>query len=358
MFKDDYKNAVDKMVDNKLNFSAEDILNSVKNQDEKIVEFKPKKRKSIKRMLLIAAVVAALSSMTTVVLASNGVGPLANIYREIFKDEATAKIVEKGYITQYGKTLENDKYAANLVAITGDASNPMLVVDIRVKTEEVAKRFDTLKLEAYTLGRDAYENHKEDYGTCDGIAYRDSEDITLYHACFRGAPHWLATGEECIIDICKITFDYESDRPLSDNLDFVYKVLIPEYKFYPTHKMTLGYDEAKRSVVYKETAFSITNLEFTNYNSVANFEFHYKTNSSDSSLVTEIVDSLASNAMENLVLVVDGREYHMLENAVGAYYDDRLGRCFGTVEFPALDYENARIVYFMYNEKIIEVKTK
>ena len=56
---------------------------------------------------------------------------LATDLREVYKDEVSAKIVERGYFYEVNRVAEDENYRIEFKAVTGDMEKPKLVMDAK-----------------------------------------------------------------------------------------------------------------------------------------------------------------------------------------------------------------------------------
>lgn len=163
---------------------------------------------------------------------------LATRLREVYKDEVSARMVEKGYYYELDQVVEDENYLIEFKAVTGDMKNPKVVMDITVKDEILAKSYDEIKIFLHTLT----ETEFSDGGTHwpnDGYGKKDATQPDLFHVVANGNAYRMTNEETVVIDVCGINFedieygDFEVEREI-DTKEI--RIQVPKYEFYPIPK--------------------------------------------------------------------------------------------------------------------------
>ena len=270
-----------------------------------------KKRRGIRKIsggILIAAACVSALGLTAVTAGAAGYGPLSALFRNTFHDKTTADLVDSGYLYEIHQPLADGIYRAELIAVSGDTSNPMLVIDLYIDDPEIAAANKTLTIGVYTLGVEQYENELDHYGTADGTAYRDEQIPNLYHASVRGAPVWIVSGRECVIDIAEIHRVDADGTPVIDHTHMETRMTFPLEGFF------VGYsdyfDDFNGNILTGDgVEFRLRYLDFGAYESVVAINYDAPENHDDFLL-------------SSLVLNVDGTEYHADPEKSGSWYND------------------------------------
>lgn len=162
---------------------------------------------------------------------------LAEHLRSTHKDEISAELVEKGYWYEVGETYTDGIFTFDFKAVTGDLLNPLLVIDVMVADEALAAAHDELRLYAYTVGEESYDNYLEHYFPREGKGIRDETVKNLYHVTLSGSDLWMIDGEPFVVDICEVIFENASGGPTSYVVETPEcRLTIPTYKFHPVLK--------------------------------------------------------------------------------------------------------------------------
>lgn len=357
MLKDDYKKSVNLFTEATCDITAEDILKRANNKD--VIDFSSRKKGfSKKKFIVVLAACMMFMAFSTVALAANGIGPLADLFRKNFDDDVSAEMVDEGYcyeLNQHGES-EDGQYIVDLIAVTGDKENPIWLVDITINNKSITKN-KKIDVEAYILPTYRYENEIEHYGTWEGEAVRDEDNHSLYHARIRGG---TTNGDEVVFDLCKI-HAYSVDSKLVDydtNVEF--RLAIPEETF---HDVTYQWYQDLDSFEHGGIAYRPCIGIFGEYKAEINFVFvlteeQLARDDGDHVIIDgELHDSWLELA-HNLYLVVDGVEYQIVTDELyaceyddGASHVDRRYNIY--TEFPGIDFENAKEILLKYNGKEI-----
>ncbi len=159
---------------------------------------------------------------------------LSEHLRTAHGDEISAGLVEQGYYYEVNESNTDGIFRIDFKAVTGDMTNPMLVFDVYVNDAELAAKYDEIKLYAYTLGDEAYNNSQEFYAPCEGIGKADELQDNLYHVTMPGASAWMTMGNTFVVDACQVDFMNQNGRPVSYSVNVPETVLtVPQTKFHP-----------------------------------------------------------------------------------------------------------------------------
>lgn len=367
-FRAEYKEQMNVFCNANCKITAEDILMRAKEQrsmdaddvledkqdtemksDKKdnIVHFKERKKKKKAWKALVPAACFLLIGTTTLA----ATGQLGDLFRYIFKDETTAEIVDEGYLYEVHQVEEEDIFKIELVAVTGDAATPKLVFDIYVNDEKVVKNNDQIRMLAYILGEEQYENELEKYGPWEAYGEKDEEVENLYHMSMTGPPVWMTSGEPVVVDIWQINVDLQNDIWTTFETNMVYRFTPPADVYHPVSYEY--YEDIKFS--YGGIDYYLNNATFGPYRSDLGFQYDFvgTTLSGDETDYAVLEEKLHANWLEfvdTLVLVVDGKEFKVDPNDKGYTWCDVKGenlkknRCGITPVFPSVNYEKAESV--------------
>lgn len=241
---------------------------------------------------------------------------LAEHLRTAHKDEISAQLVEQGYYYEVNKSNTDGIFQIDFKAVTGDMTNPMLVFDVYVNDAELAAEYDELKLYAYTLGDEVYDNERDYYGSCEGYGIQDEEVDNLYHVTMHGASGWMTIGKSFVVDVCQVDFVKTSGNSLS------YPVNVPETrltvsqtKFHPV--LELGY--VGFSFTYGEREYVLYGVEYGQYRTELRFYCYEDKDAVPMDPVDfdRLDDSFRlpwTDFLSNVTLEVDGKMYDINDN--------------------------------------------
>lgn len=343
----EYKEEIDKFCNEYCTVDAKDILAKTKNNEKVIQIDEYKKRHRTWRPIAVS--IACFLFMGTTVFAATGVW--GDIFRNIFKDEVTAEIVDKGYLYEIGQSKEEDVFQVDLLAVAGDAETPLLVFDVYIHDEKLAKDNDKILMYAYVLGEEQYANELDNYGPCTAYGERDKDVSNLYHVSMIGPPVWMTRGEPVVVDVCEMILDL--NNPNNEygewyDLNMEYRFTPPASIFYPVHYE--NYEEVK--FTQGEIDYYLTSAEYGVYRTELRFQYDLEGTAllSDGAYYSTLEPELQNNWIKfvnKLSIVVDGQEYKVNEDNIGYTWCDIEGEvgkkyhCFINPYFPSIDYENA-----------------
>ncbi len=367
MIKTEYKKQMDAFCKANNMLSAEDILRKSQmppkeeKQENTVVSKKENKVENIrsKSMLWRAAIPAVICFLLISTTTLAATGRLGDLFRNVFKDEKTAVIVEQGYYDEVNMVGEDEMFQVNIVGVTGDVQSPIIVFDIRVKDEEVYANNDLISLEAYCLGKEKYEYELAGYATNEAYGVRDAEDESLYHVSFPGNV-WLTDGGPTIIDVCKISLGTQTTRWKEYEVDLQYELQIPVDVFYSTEHL---YEDGLE-FAYNGYTYRLYHVLIGYYQTEVIFRYDYEDRYSQEEHInndvgrSELRDWYAF--VNELVLEIDGVEYKVTSGNKGyPWYenDPREGEYYHVHPiFPGIEHERIESVIIRCGD--IEYKLK
>ena len=250
---------------------------------------------------------------------------LASCLRRDFKDEVSARIVEKGYFYEMNQTAEDDRFRFDFKAITGDMKTPKLMLDVTVKDAALAEEYDVMKVFVYTLGLNAFDNEKESYLPAEGYGKRDDTERNLYHVTIEGTSAWMTVGDTFAVDVCGVSFEYiqENDMIFEYEVDTPeYRITVPQYEYHPVPEM--GYDGF--SYTYKGTEFMLERAEYGQY--ATNLRFvtvvsaeTMKEYPGGSQQYADAFGPTWKEFLSTLTLELDGAEYPVANQNMMPFYE-------------------------------------
>ncbi len=154
----------------------------------------------------------------------------AELQKTYHNDEATAKLLEKGYFHEVSETLADGAFEVNLIGFTGDTPHPMILLDVMVNDASLLEE-DKISIELYCLGTYQYEHMLSSYGTLFAYGVKDSENSRLFHVSIPGPSRWISGGEEFIIDVTQICIgssEVKDDSWDEYDVNMEYLVTVPQ----------------------------------------------------------------------------------------------------------------------------------
>lgn len=354
--KNEYQKQMDAFCEKNNTISVQDILSRAKNQPstvEKVAEFKPRKSKGMVWKAAIPAVLCFLLVGTSTLAAS---GQLTNIFRSIFKDEKTAEIVDMGYYEEINEKLEGDLFEVQILGVSGDTENPMLVLDIYVKDTELIKNRDKIHIEAYSLGKEQYENELVNYGTWEAYGERDAEIENLYHINMRTG--WLATGKEVVFEIVQIRLGGQKVTWESFDVSLKQILQVDTTEFYPVEQVYMDL----KPFACGDRTYELTWVLCGYYNTEVifrNMNPEERTPEQALSIDPTWEEKAAWNEfVQDVVLIVDGAEYKAKpgETAQPWYEKSEGGYYHMHPMFPGFDYSKVTSVEVRWKDIVYKVK--
>lgn len=255
---------------------------------------------------------------------------LATSLRRDYKDEVSARIVEKGYFYELNQTAEDDRFRFDFKAITGDMKNPKLVLDVTVKDAALAEAYDEIKVFVYTLGLNAFDNEKASYLPAEGYGKRDDTERDLYHVIVEGTPAWMTTGNTFVLDACGVNFENRQEYDIE--IEYMadtpeYRITVPQHKYYPVPMM--GYEDFLYT--YKGTEFLLERAEYGQYTTELRFitivpEETMKQYPGGEQQYTDAFLPTWKEFLSTLTLELDGTEYPVANNNhIMSFYEEYNG---------------------------------
>lgn len=236
----------------------------------------------------------------------------AELHRKYHGDEATAKLLEKGYFYEVSETLTDGAFEVNLVGFTGDTPHPMILLDVLVNDASLLDAEDKLFVELYCLGTYQYENMLSSYGTCRAYGVRDEENSQLFHVSMPGTSRWISGGEEFIIDVTQICIgssEVKDDSWDAYDVNMKHAVTVPQNSLlqiysYGGNRDVFEDDNMKYMFDLITPGFYETSLLF--YIDYSNSQIANM--NQDASFLTALYDR-RDDFMEDLVVTINDIEY-------------------------------------------------
>ncbi len=364
--KNEYKKQMDAFCEMTCNVTADDIMRKVQaaqenhpSGEDNVIKFSEKtKKKTVQRLMILAACLVLM--MTTALAAT---GKFGDMFRNIFGDETTADIVDKGYLYEVHQTQTKDIFTVELVAITGDAETPVIVFDVYINDEKLAAENDRIQMLAYTLGVEQFEQELDKYGPYEAYGEKDAEIDNLYHFSIVGAPVWMTRGEEFVVSICQINLDINDDIWTTYEPNIEYRLTVPQELFHPVSYEY--YDQV--SFKYEGSEYHLNRVECGPYRTQISFWFDLEGEEFDAAVADPLDEELRQDNKwaefaKTLTLVVDGVEYKVDSEQRGlVWLDDEAeagtkNRCYVHPVFASIDFDGASEVYLKAGEMNVRIK--
>jgi len=370
-----YKKSTDSFCENIKFPGADEIFRMAaekEGEDNKIIDFetaesdasnketgKKAKRKYRKlRFGLRVALVAILVLMFgTTALAASGFEPLTDLYRQYFLDDTTVSLASQGYMYEAGLTAEDDNFIIDYIALAGDVSNLTAILDVRFKNLDKAKGVSTIEFEAYFLGEDVYYNQIDNYGTFEGIGYKDENDSSLFHVTMPVPPVQASGEQNVVFDIVRITANKKTYKP-----EIKFYFYVPAEDIAPVISMPL---EGKY-FTDNGLNFCINYIDYNNYNTCVYVRFPYvgtdfAHGETDYSVLYNKLEKEWLKIVDNSLLVVDGKKYNTISQGGALYCDFEgesgpAGECTFVLYFPNVDYRANKNIFFVMGSDKVSLK--
>ena len=248
----------------------------------------------------------------------------------------------------------------DLVAVAGDVNYPKLVFDVYVEDAHLASINDSLRLYAYTLGEEQYQNELDSYGMAEGYGVKDKETENLYHVSLDGASAWISHGEPVVISIREIRFEHVA-QPYYVNLE--YRFSLPQGGLHP---ITQNYYDGIRFPHEKRECY-LNYVEFSVYDTGCSFMFPYDGVSLEGQYTTPdeletLLQMQWDEFAKDLTLEADGESYGIDTEKKGLVYCDETGEAgvpgwyHAWVYFPPVDDVSAQEIYLKHGDTGIRLK--
>ena len=319
-----------------------------------------KKQRATRKKVLSAACIVIICSLAVATTALAATGKLGDLFRKLFRDETTAKLVEKGYFHEINQTASEGIFRVDLVAVAGDVNYPKLIFDVYVEDVYLAGYNDSIRLYAYTLGEEQYEKELDAYDMAEGYGVKDTETENLYHVSLDGASAWISHGEPVVISVREIRFEHVA-QPYYVNLE--YRFTLPQGGLHP---ITQYYYDGIR-FPYEKGECYLNYVEFSVYDTGCSFMFPYDGVSLEGKYTTKAeLESLLQKQWDgfakDLMLVADGEGYGITREKKGLVYCDETGETGASgwyhawVYFPPVDDASAKEIYLKHGETGLRLK--
>ncbi len=363
--RDEYRKQMDTFCEKNNTISAQDILNRAKNQtptptEEKVVEFKPKKSKGMVWKAAIPAVLCFLLIGTTTVAATGHLSDLSSWFRNLFKDEKTAEIIDAGYYETMDMMAEDETFEVHIIGVSGDTNNAHVAMEIFVKDDALVHNRDKIYLEAYCMSTYEYEHNLDNYAPWDTVGYQDENNENLYHVNLRTGL-WIADGSQCVLEIIKIRLGGDGLPWRTRNVSLKYTLKADTNSFYQMEQhfadfIPFEYKGRTYSLIYVISGYYYTELIFRDMNAEKPTEdemYSYGCTEEESEAWKEFI--------KQVVLVVDGVEYRV--NPGGEHFPCYEENTYGDGTythmhpyFPAFIYDDATSVEVRCGDTVYKVK--
>ena len=360
----DYREQVDRICEQAALPDGKELLEMAKNYAEiDGTTWKPRSRiRMIRTGVIIAAACAAAAGVTAIGAGAAGYGPLSVLFREKYQDSTTADLIDEGYLCEINESFRDGIYRANLIGVSGDLENPMLIIDLYIDNPDIAAANETVKIGVYTLGVYQYENELDQYAWSDGTAYRDSEIPNLYHASIRGAPYWMSNGEECVIDITAIDRNEPNGTSVIDRTHMETRLTIPTEALADTD--LLCYSEEENMVLsYNGIDYMLTEAQFSSYQTEICFHLNmnefFAVSPEEAGTDADVFKDGALN--DALILTVDGTAFRCEPDCCYIWWD-RKDECnngeigYVTAVFDVIDFQSAETIILSAGDASLTLK--
>lgn len=351
--------------------------------DEGKYDIRKKRFTYLHRMAAVWLLCILLGGITT--LAATNYEVLKKFFQEslkdIFHDHVSAELIEEGFLYVGDEILTKDQYAAKVVAITGDMSNPIIMMDIAIDDDDFVKDRREILVSVYPgIGVDEFENQRIEsdsittnssnigkyaYNTC--IGKQDKENSNIYHVRVEGSPAWMCQGKPFIVSLRSIYFT-NSDNSFGEKmLNLNFEITVPMENYADIIEFNYGINESKIddsiSFSHEGIIYSLYEASFGKYYS--SFNFAVKATEewiADSVNINELYklwNEELDEVAERISLKVDDECFEVNDSVV--FVDTQNvngyeGYIYGSLYFPAIDFGVAKRVALVFDDKEITFK--
>ncbi len=286
-------------------------------------------------------------------------GKLAtNIFRDVFGDEVTGNIAAQGYLYELNLSKSDGIFRTDLLAVSGDQDNPQLVFDVYIDDEQLAAENEKIRLWAYTLGVEQYENQLDKYGAFYAFGVRDAEVPNLYHVLFRGAPAWMTVGKEVVVAVCRIDTNVgEGQQCKMHDVNIEFRFTPPADKYHP-----VNYKYPGSKVTCGDITYTVNRVAYGQYHTTVSLAFDYTGTGESKYEVEDALQAEWEKLIADAKLVVDGTEYPVKKGEWGyVWLDDQgeagvVNRCYVHPDFPSIDYPNAKSIQLIIGGVTVKIQ--
>ena len=358
--KEEYQKQIDAFCEKNNTISAQDIWNKAQNRtpsEEKVVEFKPRKSKGMVWKAAIPAIICFLLVSTTTVTATGYLSDLSGWFRNLFKDEKTAEIIDAGYYQDMNMVVSDENFEVRIVGVSGDTNNTQVALDILVKDETLINGRDKIYLEAYCMSIEEYENNLDNYGTWEGQGVRDENVENLYHVKLRTGL-WISNGEETVLEIVKIQFAGDGKPWRTKEVSLKYTLQVDSSVFYQMKQHYADFAPFK----YKDTTYSLSHVNSGYYYTEIAFYNMDAETPSEEEMETYCCKKEEYEEwrefVQRLILVVDGVEYKVIPGEENRPWYETYDGGFTHMHpyFPAFIYDEVTSVEIRFGDIVYKVK--
>lgn len=175
------------------------------------------KRGKIKHIGTVIAAAAAVLAVTFTAAAFSGLIDLGSILQKDFGDDISAAKVETGAYQSLEAFAENDIISVRASAFMGDYVDSYIMLEAKLG-EGAAKEFSRLALDVRVYDETVINPGRYYAERYYAVPKTDENGETTYVFKVRVPPYWsshsVENGEEIIIDIANVCFEYESGSEL------------------------------------------------------------------------------------------------------------------------------------------------
>lgn len=175
------------------------------------------KRGKIKHIGTIIAAAAAVLAVTFTAAAFSGLLDLGSILQKDFGDDISAAKVETGAYQSLGEVAENDIISVRASAFMGDYVDSYIMLEAKLG-EGAAKEFSRLALDVRVYDETVVNPGRYYAERYYAVPKTDENGETTYVFKVKVPMYWIShsveSGEDIIVDIPNVCFEYESGSEL------------------------------------------------------------------------------------------------------------------------------------------------
>lgn len=366
----EYKNSVNSICANDIRITAEDILAKYKehnnaatieeNVNPSTTETKKsnirkfKKASSIWKIVVPAAIVFAFSTVT-VFAATVYRSEIAQMISDIFGDSTTARIVDQGYYYAINDKKSDSFCKFELVGVSGDKANPIILCDVTVNSSKEAKQIEEMTISSYIIEKSKFENDKDRYDTRMATGVRDEKNSKVFHFRIAGPYAHIINEQNVVMEVVSVSYTKTDGQTVDYNPGYKFEFTVPMSQL----KTRIEYYFNNMSITYKGVVFNFLFIEYNEYQTKVIFRYD-QTYDPDSGMeeleYQQMLSDIADELFEDAYIELNGVRYDM--NAIGINTVDSEPNSVGRwMEFDPMYIDENSVAYFCVNgEKLPAIK--
>lgn len=349
--------------------TAEDILRQTKEQTvepDNIVSFETKKKPHTWKGFLSVASIAIVCTLAVATTALAATGVLQDMFRKVFKDEASAKLAEQGYFYEANKTGTDGAFRVDFIGVTGDDRTAKMFFDIYVdETVDVTDK-DEMRVWVSTYGTKTGDNSDwMEYGPFPAYGVKDEENDHLYHVTRIDGTVRMENDTPMLVQVKAIEFCVDTPQAEHYDVNIEFSMNVPAEALVPAvfeYHGGLLFEHETNNYYLNYVTFGVFRTDL-------NIVFDYDGESlegqyTDTYELETLLQEPWRQFISEVTLVVDGVEHKVKESDLGygfIWYDKEgeaghPNRCYVNPQFPIIDHANAKEITIQWSDTVYKLK--